>query len=191
VAGALAPLLTLGIPGSASTAIMIGGLTIQGIKPGPMLFVDNPSFPYAIFASLLLSLPLMIAVGLLGIRLWVKVTLIPVGALATGITAICILGAYTNENGMYPVWIMVGTGIAGYLMRKVDIHPAPVVLALVLAEMMETNFRRALMGEGGDPTIFVTSPISAGMLAVAALVVFVPLFRMLSVRIRSGIATNN
>jgi putative tricarboxylic transport membrane protein len=191
VAGALAPLLTLGIPGSASTAIMIGGLTIQGIKPGPMLFVDNPSFPYAIFASLLLSLPLMIAVGLLGIRLWVKVTLIPVGALATGITAICILGAYTNENGMYPVWIMVGTGIAGYLMRKVDIHPAPVVLALVLAEMMETNFRRALMGEGGDPTIFVTSPISAGMLAVAALVVFVPLFRMLSVRIRSGKATNN
>ena len=185
VAGALAPLLTLGIPGSASTAIMIGGLTIQGIKPGPMLFVDTPTFPYAIFASLLISLPLMMAVGLLGIRLWVKVTLIPVGALATGITAICILGAYTNENGMYPVWIMVGTGIAGYLMRKVDIHPAPIVLALVLAEMMETNFRRALMGEGGDPTIFVTSPISAGMLAVAALVIFVPLFRILSVRFRS------
>jgi putative tricarboxylic transport membrane protein len=185
VAGAMAPLLTLGIPGSASTAIMIGGLTIQGIKPGPMLFVDTPTFPYAIFASLLISLPLMMAVGLLGIRLWVKVTLIPVGALATGITAICILGAYSNENGMYPVWIMVGFGIAGYLMRKVDIHPAPIVLALVLAEMMETNFRRALMGEGGDPTILVTSPISAGMLIVAAMVVFVPLFRMLSSRVRS------
>jgi putative tricarboxylic transport membrane protein len=185
VAGAMAPLLTLGIPGSASTAIMIGGLTIQGIKPGPMLFIDTPTFPYAIFASLLISLPLMMAVGLLGIRLWVKVTLIPVGALATGITAICILGAYSNENGMYPVWIMVGFGIAGYLMRKVDIHPAPIVLALVLAEMMETNFRRALMGEGGDPTILVTSPISAGMLIVAAMVVFVPLFRMFSSRIRS------
>jgi putative tricarboxylic transport membrane protein len=191
VAGAMAPLLTLGIPGSASTAIMIGGLTIQGIKPGPMLFVDTPTFPYAIFASLLISLPLMMAVGLLGIRLWVKVTLIPVGALATGITAICILGAYSNENGMYPVWIMVGFGIAGYLMRKVDIHPAPIVLALVLAEMMETNFRRALMGEGGDPTILVTSPISAGMLIVAAMVVFVPLFRMLSSRVRSGVATKN
>jgi putative tricarboxylic transport membrane protein len=185
VAGAMAPLLTLGIPGSASTAIMIGGLTIQGIKPGPMLFVDTPTFPYAIFASLLISLPLMMAVGLLGIRLWVKVTLIPVGALATGITAICILGAYSNENGMYPVWIMVGFGIAGYLMRKVDIHPAPIVLALVLADMMETNFRRALMGEGGDPTILVTSPISAGMLIVAALVVFVPLFRLLKERNRS------
>jgi putative tricarboxylic transport membrane protein len=191
VAGAMAPLLTLGIPGSASTAIMIGGLTIQGIKPGPMLFVDTPTFPYAIFASLLISLPLMMAVGLLGIRLWVKVTLIPVGALATGITAICILGAYSNENGMYPVWIMVGFGIAGYLMRKVDIHPAPIVLALVLAEMMETNFRRALMGEGGDPTILVTSPISAGMLIVAAMVVFVPLFRILSSRVRSRVATKN
>jgi putative tricarboxylic transport membrane protein len=174
VAGAMAPLLTLGIPGSASTAIMIGGLLIQGIQPGPMLFVDRPTFPYSIFAAMLLGLPVMVALGLFGVRLWVKVTLIPVGALATAITAICILGAYTNENGMYPVWVMVGLGVAGYLMRKVDIHPAPIVLALVLATMMETNFRRALMGTGGDPRIFVTSPISACMLVLAILVVVVP-----------------
>jgi putative tricarboxylic transport membrane protein len=165
---------TLGIPGSASTAIMIGGLMIQGIQPGPMLFVDRPTFPYSIFAAMLVGLPVMLALGLFGVRLWVKVTLIPVGALATAITAICILGAYTNENGMYPVWVMVGLGVAGYLMRKVDIHPAPIVLALVLAAMMETNFRRALMGTGGDPRVFVTSPISACMLVLAILVVVVP-----------------
>jgi len=190
VAGALAPLLTLGIPGSASTAIMIGGLLIQGIQPGPMLFVENPDFPFAIFASLLVGLPIMMAVGLLGVRLWVKITLIPIGALATGITAICILGAYSNENSMYPVWIMVGFGISGYLMRKAEIHPAPIVLALVLASMMETNFRRVLMGGGGDPMVFLTSPISAGMLIVAALVVTSPLIRKFTDRRRARKTAN-
>jgi putative tricarboxylic transport membrane protein len=179
VAGAMAPLLTLGIPGSASTAIMIGALMIHGIRPGPMLFVDQPFFPYAIFASMLCGIPVMVLLGLFGVRLWVKVTLIPPGILAVVVAAICILGAYSNEGTMYPVWIMLSFGIMGYLMRKVDIHPAPVVLALVLGEMMETNFRRALMGENGDPMVFLTAPISAVLLIVAALVILSPTIRTL------------
>jgi putative tricarboxylic transport membrane protein len=179
VAGAMAPLLTLGIPGSASTAIMIGALMIHGIRPGPMLFVDQPYFPYAIFASMLCGIPIMVLLGLFGVRLWVKVTLIPTGILAVIVAAICVLGAYSNESTMYPVWIMIAFGVGGYLMRKVDVHPAPVVLALVLGEMMETNFRRALMGQGGDPMVFLAAPISAVLLIVAALVVLAPVLRTL------------
>jgi putative tricarboxylic transport membrane protein len=91
---------------------------------------------------------------------------------------------------MYPVWIMVGFGISGYLMRKAEIHPAPIVLALVLASMMETNFRRVLMGGGGDPMVFLTSPISAGMLIVAALVVTSPLIRKFTDRRRARKTAN-
>lgn len=184
--GALAPLLALGVPGSASTAVLIGALMVQGINPGPLLFVENPEIPYAVFAALLLGLPVMLLLGLFGVRYWVKLTLIPPGLLASGVAGVCVLGAYTNTNGMYPVWIMLGFGVAGYLMRKVDIHPAPVVLALVLGDMMETNFRRALIGGAGDPMVLVNKPIAAVLLGVTLLVILAPIVRALRARSRAS-----
>jgi putative tricarboxylic transport membrane protein len=177
VSGALAPLLALGIPGSASAAILIGGLTIQGVQPGPLLFSKNPEIPYSIFASLIVGLPIMMLIGLIGVRLWVGVTAIPKGIVATVVAGICILGAYASTNDVFTVYITVFFGIIGYIMRKVHIRPAPIVLALVLGVLMESNFRRAMLMSGGDMTSFFTHPISAILLCLAVLVLFLPMMK--------------
>ncbi|MFZ5634384.1 MAG: tripartite tricarboxylate transporter permease [Bacillota bacterium] len=177
VSGALAPLLALGVPGSASTAILIGALTIQGVQPGPLLFTKNPEIPYSIFASLLISVPLMVAIGLGGARIWMKVTNIPKSLLATIVAGICVLGAYANSNSMYPVWVMIICGILGYILRKIDIPMAPVVLALVLGFMMEVNFRRALITSGGDLSIFFSHPITVVLLVAALLTLITPIIQ--------------
>lgn len=177
VSGAMAPLLALGIPGSASTAILIGALTIQGIQPGPLLFSKNPEIPYSIFASLLFGVPIMVAIGLLGARVWMKVTSIPKSMLAAVVTGICVLGAFSHSNSMYPVWVMMGCGMAGYILRKVEIPMAPIVLALVLGFMMEVNFRRALIVSDGDISVFLSHPITMITLILALLTLATPFFQ--------------
>ena len=175
VSGALAPLLALGVPGSASAAVLIGGLTIQGLQPGPMLFVNNPQIPYSIFVSLLVGLPIMTAIGLLGVPLWVRLTRIPPGAIATLVACICVLGAFASSNNSFEVLVTVVFGIIGYVLRKVDIHPAPIVLALVLGYMMESNLRRAMI-VGNDNLLFLVSrPIAIVLLLGAVIVVASPL----------------
>lgn len=177
VSGSLAPLLALGIPGSATAAILIGALMIQGIQPGPLLFVKNPEIPYSIFASLIIGVPLMVIVGLLGARLWVKVVHIPSSLLAAVITGISLVGAYASENSMFPVYITLFFGLLGYVLRKVDIPLAPIVLALVLLPMAETNYRRALVISDGSLLIFVQQPITVVLLVLALLSFVVPLIR--------------
>lgn len=177
VSGALAPLLALGVPGSASAAILIGALTIQGVQPGPLLFTKNPEIPYSIFASLLLSVPLMVTIGLGGARLWMRVTDIPKSLLATIVTGICVLGAYANSNSMYPVWVMIICGILGYILRKIEIPMAPVVLALVLGFMMEVNFRRALIVSGGGISLFFSRPVTVILLILALLTLVAPIIQ--------------
>ena len=175
VCGALAPLFALGIPGSASAAVLIGGLTIQGLEPGPFLFIDNAEIPYTIFVSLLVGAPIMAALGIFGAKLWVRITLIPRGVIATTVAAICLLGAYASANDLFAVYITVVFGIAGYILRKVGIHPAPVVLALVLGGLLEANFRRGMRMSDNDLTFFIDKPIAAGLLCVAALVLLSPM----------------
>ncbi|MFC4736873.1 tripartite tricarboxylate transporter permease [Bacillus daqingensis] len=177
VPGSLGPLLALGIPGSASAAILIGALTIQGLEPGPMLFTRSPEVPYSIFASLLLTAPLMLAVGLLGVNMWVRVTLIPKNVLAIIVGSICILGAYAYSNSMYPVWIMLIFGVIGYLFRKASIPTTPIVLAMVLGFLMEVNFRRAMVVSGGDVWFIFTQPIAIILIVLAALSLFVPMIK--------------
>ncbi|WP_107677942.1 tripartite tricarboxylate transporter permease [Agrobacterium sp. LAD9] len=174
VSGALAPLLALGIPGSATTAVMIGALMIHGIQPGPLLFTRNPEIPYAIFVSLWIGVPIMIFIGLAGARGWVKVADIPRPAIAAIVSAISLVGAYSSEGGMFPVYVMTAFGILGYLLRKLQIPLAPVILALVLGDLMETNFRRALITSQGSLDIFYTSPLTLGLLLIAALAFVLP-----------------
>ncbi|MEE4315379.1 MAG: tripartite tricarboxylate transporter permease, partial [Erythrobacter sp.] len=176
VSGALAPMLALGLPGSASSAILIGALTIHGLQPGPLLFQRNPEIPYAIFASLLVGLPIMTLLGLFGGRLWIRLTAIPTPILSATVAAICIVGAYASSNSLYGVAIAMIFGLFGYLFRKIGIHPGPVVLALVLGELLESSFRRAVQISGGDYTVFVTSPIALGLLLVAAAGLLYPLY---------------
>ena len=175
VSGALAPMLALGLPGSASSAILIGALTIHGLQPGPLLFQRNPEIPYAIFASLLAGLPLMTVLGLFGGRLWIRLTAIPTPILSATVAAICLVGAYASSNNLYGVTVALIFGVFGYLFRKVGIHPGPVVLALVLGELVETSFRRAVQISGGDYTVFVTSPIALGLLLAALAGLLYPL----------------
>ncbi|WP_370208956.1 tripartite tricarboxylate transporter permease [Pararhodobacter marinus] len=187
VSGALAPLLALGIPGSATTAVLIGALNIHGIQPGPLLFTRNPEIPYTIFASLWIGVPVMVLIGLLGIRLWAQVANIPRPAIAAIVAGICFVGAYASENSMFPVWVMLACGIMGYVLRKMRFPLAPVILAMVLGEMMETNFRRALITARGDWTVFFTSPLTVVLLVVAALAFLLPgiaILRSLSRRVR-------
>ncbi|HLU02140.1 MAG TPA: tripartite tricarboxylate transporter permease [Advenella sp.] len=177
VSGALAPLLALGVPGSATAAVLIGALMIQGIQPGPMLFVNNPEIPYSVFASILIGTPLMVIVGLLGARLWVKVTAVPLSLLAALVIGISVVGAFASTNSMFPVYVTLVFGIIGYVLRKVDIPTAPIVLALVLVPMAEANYRRALVVDDGSHTIFFLSPISLILLLAAASSFLVPLFK--------------
>ncbi|MCE8022039.1 hypothetical protein HOP51_18275 [Halomonas sp. MCCC 1A11036] len=169
VSGSLAPMLALGIPGSATTAIMIGALMIHGIQPGPLLFTTNPQIPYTVFVSLWISVPIMVFIGLAGARFWAKVADIPRPAIAAIVASISLIGAYASESSMFPVYVALAFGVIGYVLRKANIPLAPVILALVLGDMLETNLRRALSMSNGDVMTFVTNPLSATLLAVAVL----------------------
>jgi len=182
VCGALAPLFTLGIPGSASAAVLIGGLTIQGLEPGPFLFLDNPQVPYSVFLCLLIGAPIMAALGLFGARFWARVTLIPRGVIATCVASICVLGAYAADNDLFAVYVMVVFGIAGFILRKINIQPAPIVLALVLGMLIESNFRRGMRISENDLVYFVDKPIAAVLLLIAAVVLIAPLLGGLRAR---------
>ena len=177
VSGALAPLLALGIPGSPTTAIIIGALMIHGIQPGPLLFTMNPEVPFTIFASLWISVPIMVLVGLFGAKYWAKVADVPRSILASIVACICLMGAYSSENSMFPVYITIAFGILGYVFRKADIPLAPIVLALVLGEMLETNFRRAVVISGGDYWVFFQKPLSLILLSVAIISFLIPFIK--------------
>lgn len=184
--GALAPLLSLGIPGSASAAILIGALMIHGINPGPLLFTRNPEIPYSIFASLLLGLPVMLLLGLLGTRLWVQITRLSPALVSTVVVSVCLLGAYTFNNSILAVWITVISGLAGYILRKLGVQPAPIILALVLGGMLESNFRRGLRMSGDSVAFFFQQPLSATILVIAIIVFLLPLVQGLRVVFRKS-----
>ncbi|SEO02369.1 tripartite tricarboxylate transporter permease [Pseudomonas sp. NFACC39-1] len=186
VSGALAPLFALGIPGSPTTAIMIGALMIHGIQPGPLLFTTNPEIPYTVIAALWMSVPVMIFIGLAGARYWAKVADIPRPAIAAAVSVICLMGAYASENSMFPVYVTLAFGIVGYVLRKLDIPLAPIILALVLGEMLETNFRRALVISNGEYDVFYSSPLTLVLLAVAVLSFATPAVRFLRDKFSRG-----
>jgi len=171
VPGALVPTFTLGIPGSPAAAVLIGALIMQGLQPGPLLFTRNPEIPFSTFAAMIISVPVMLAVGLLGAPLFGKVVLIPRAVLSTMIVSTCVLGAYALVNHIFGVWIAFGFGILGFLLRKLKFPIAPIVLALVLGTMAERNFRVALLMGEGSPLIFITRPLSIAI-AVLALISF-------------------
>src|SRR6056297_3021148 len=167
VGGALVPLLALGIPGSATTAVLIGALMIHDINPGPLLFIERPDIIYSLFAALLIANIVMLGLGLFGARLWVRVTEIPKKVLLPMILTISIVGSFAVQYSLFDVGSCIGFGIAGWLLKKYGFPPAPIVLGMVLGKLAETNFRRAvLMGGYG---IFFTRPASLILLLVALL----------------------
>ena len=175
VGGALVPLLALGIPGSASTAVLVGALMIHDLVPGPLLFVERPDIIYSLFAALLIANIVMLALGLFGSRLWVKVTVIPKKVLLPAILAVSIIGSFAVNYSFFDVATCVGFGVAGWILKKYGFPGAPIVLGMVLGKLAETNFRRAVIMGGYD--IFFTRLPSLLLLLLALLSFGVPLYQ--------------
>ena len=174
VGGSLVPLLTLGIPGSATSAVLIGALMLHNIQPGPLLFQTNGEIVYGIFAGLFVACFVQLFLGLIGVPLWIKVITAPKPLLLSVIAAISVVGSYGYNNSIVDVWVMFGFGLLGYILKKLDFPVTPIILALVLGGILEENFRRALIISGGSYSIFITHPISAGLLIMAILSLLSP-----------------
>jgi putative tricarboxylic transport membrane protein len=167
VGGALVPLLTLGLPGSASTAVLIGALMLHGLAPGPELFKNNAPLVYGLFASLAAANIVMLGVSLLGNRLWIKIISAPKELIYPVILAVSVIGSYSVNNSLFDVYACLGFGIFAWQLKRNNFPVAPVVLGLILGKMAETNFRRALLMDSG--LIFIKRPISLFILILAFL----------------------
>jgi putative tricarboxylic transport membrane protein len=167
--GAMVPLLTLGLPSSATAAILLGAINIFGLRPGPLLAIERPDFFWAVVASMYIGNVMLVILNLPLVGLWVSILRIPYSILLPFIVLFTVIGTYAINTNVFDVWVMLGFGILGWLMRKFDYPAAPVVLALVLGPQLETNFRRAVTISRGDYTTFLTHPIAAIILIIAVL----------------------
>lgn len=173
VGGAMVPLLTLGIPGSATTAILLGAMMIHKITPGPQLFLEKPHIIQSIFASLLMANVLLLVLGFAGVSLWAKITDIPRPILFVLVAMMSLLGSFAARNATFDVLLCILAGLLGWWLKRAAIPVAPVVLGLVLGGIAETNFRRAILMSG--PSIFVTRPVSLILLILALASFLLPL----------------
>ncbi|MDX9825045.1 MULTISPECIES: tripartite tricarboxylate transporter permease [unclassified Sphaerochaeta] len=172
--GALIPMLTLGIPGDAMTAVLMGGLIIQGLRPGPLLFQQQMPFVSSIFISLLLSVVFMCILGLLGAPVFAKLISFPKKYLIPAILVFGLVGSYAISNSIFDIWVLIISGIVGFVFRKIGLPIAPIILGMILGPLFESNFRRALMLSGGNWATFVQRPISLAFLIVVVVVLTGP-----------------
>ncbi len=154
---ALLPMLTLGIPGSPTAAVLLGGLMIWGLQPGPMLFVEQKEFVWGLIASMYLGNVVGLIIVITCVPLFAAILRIPFSIIAPVILVICAIGAYTVHNSMFDVWLMMIFGIVGYVFNKLDYPLAPLVLAIVLGDKAEEGFRQALLGSQGDLSVFFSN----------------------------------
>lgn len=177
--GALVPLLTLGIPGGAATAVMLGGLMIHGLRPGPLLFKQHGDFVWGLIASMYIGNIMLLILNLPLVRVFASILRIPRFILLPMVVVFSALGVYSVNNSLGEVYVMFIFGIIGYFMRKLDFPAAPVVLAIVLTPLMERTLRQSLMMSRMDLTIFFTRPVSCVLMTAALLSLFYPLLRYL------------
>ena len=170
--GALIPLLTLGIPGDVVTAVILGALMIQGMTPGPLLFQEQGALVYSIFISLLLANVFMLVLGMASVRVFSKIVSIPGGILMPLVTTLCVVGGYALNNSNFDLGVMAVFGILGWIMTKASIPLAPLLLAMILSGIIETNFRRALSISDNDYTVFLTRPVCAVFLCISLFILF-------------------
>ena len=169
------PLLTLGIPPNAVMALMVGAMTIHNIQPGPQVMTSNPELFWGLIASMWIGNAMLIILNLPLIGLWIKLLSVPYKYLFPSIVLFCAVGVYTTNNNTFDVWMVGAFGVVGYLFHKLGCEPAPLLLGFILGPMMEENLRRALLLSRGDWSVFVTRPISAGLLAAAVLLLIIVL----------------
>lgn len=178
------PLLSLGIPANAVMAVILGALLVQGIQPGPQLIANRPDLFFGVIASMLIGNLMLIVLNVPLISIFVQLLRVPGSIMAPLIIVFCVVGAYTLSNSAVEVSIMIGFGVIGYLMRKIDLDPAPLVLAFVLGNILETNFRQSLLVGRGTLVLYYTRPIAMGLLFCCAIMVALQIVKVLADRRR-------
>jgi len=173
---ALLPMLTLGIPGSPTAAVLLGGLLIWGLQPGPLLFTEQKEFVWGLIASMYLGNIVGLIVVLTTVPWWAAILRIPFSIIAPVIVVICAVGAYTVHNHLLDIALMVIFGVLGYAMKKLKYPVAPLVLALVLGDMAESSFRQSMLLSDGKLSIFFNSGLSAGITILALTLLLLPIF---------------
>ncbi|MDI6753128.1 MAG: tripartite tricarboxylate transporter permease [Thermodesulfobacteriota bacterium] len=176
--GAMVPMLTLGVPGDAVTAVLMGALTIHNFQPGPMLFKDHPEVVYPIFAAMILAQFVMLFVGLGGARFFARLINIDRRILTPIIFLLCVVGSYAMRFSFFDVGISLVIGIIAYFMNYYGYPGSPVLLAIILGPMVEQNLRRSLVISHGDPTIFFTRPISAAFIFIGIFIIITSYYRV-------------
>ena len=174
------PLLTLGIPPNAVMALMVGAMTIHNIQPGPQVMTSNPELFWGLIASMWIGNAMLVVLNLPLIGIWIKLLTVPYRWLFPSIVLFCAIGVYSTNNNTFDVWLVGAFGFVGYMFYKLGVEPAPLLLGFILGPMMEENLRRALLLSRGDWSVFVTRPLSAGLLAAAALLLVIVLLPAVS-----------
>ena len=169
------PLLTLGIPPNAVMALMVGAMTIHNIQPGPQVMTSNPQLFWGLIASMWIGNAMLIILNLPLIGMWIKLLTVPYRFLFPAIVLFCAIGVYSTNNNTFDIWLVAIFGVVGYWFIKIGTEPAPLLLGFILGPMMEENLRRALLLSRGDWSVFVTRPLSASLLAVAAILLIIVL----------------
>jgi putative tricarboxylic transport membrane protein len=185
---ALLPMLTLGIPGSPTAAVLLGGLLIWGLQPGPLLFVEQKEFVWGLIASMYLGNVVGLIVVLTTVPLFASILRIPFSIIAPVIIVICAVGAYTVHNAFLDIAVMLVFGVLGYIFKKLSYPLAPLVLALVLGDMAESSFRQAMLLSQGDLSIFWSNPLVGTIVTLALAMLFWPVISLAIGRLwpRSG-----
>jgi putative tricarboxylic transport membrane protein len=178
--GALIPMLTLGIPGSSTTAVLLAALVLWGFKPGPLFIPENPALFWGLVASMYIGNLMLLVLNMPLVPLFAQVLRTPVYILYPLILGISVIGVYSTSGSLFDVWLLVGFGLAGYLMRKLDYPSAPLILGLVLGGALERALRQSLMMSDGSLSILVSRPVSAVMLSLALLILLIPVFGKLN-----------
>lgn len=185
-AGSFAPLLALGIPGSGTGAVLLGGLMLWGLSPGPLLFQNEPDFAWGLISSLFLSNLLTLAVAIAIIPFLTKILSVPTKYMIPIITVVCVVGSYSTTYSMYGVLVMLLSGIFGYFLQKNDYPTAPMLLSFVLAPLLESNMRKAFIISGGSLNIFFTRPITLVLMLVFFAMILIPLVRSIINKTKKG-----
>jgi len=175
--GAMVPMLSLGVPFTPGTAMLLAALMIQGVQPGPLLIAEHPEVFWGVIASMYIGNVMLLILNLPMVGIWVKILQIPQSVLLALIILLTLLGAYTINNSLLDLGVLLVMGIVGYILRKVQFDISPMVLALVLGPMLETTFRQSLFLNRGDPLIFIERPISGFLLGVLLFFFLLPLIR--------------
>ncbi|WID98593.1 tripartite tricarboxylate transporter permease [Bosea vestrisii] len=183
---ALLPMLTLGIPGSPTAAVLLGGLLIWGLQPGPLLFVEQPDFVWGLIASMYLGNVVGLIMVLTCVPFFAAILRVPFSIIAPAIVFVCAIGAYTVNNAMFDVWLMLAFGVLGYLFNKLRYPLPPLVLALVLGDQAESSFRQAMLVSQGHVGIFWSNWLCGSIMTLGLVMAFWPMLQALRVKLSSN-----